>query len=90
MDRDGLDISGEPLPSDCLPYLEDDDSLTEAQRLELLETLFNIMKSFVMMGYGMEPVDKLVAAFQEAHENEIDLLESQDDGKSGSEEDTNG
>jgi len=48
------------------------------------------MKSFVMMGYGMEPVDKLVAAFQEAHENEIDLLESQDDGKSGSEEDTNG
>jgi len=31
MDRDGLDISGEPLPSDYLPYLEDDDSLTEAQ-----------------------------------------------------------
>ncbi|GAB5487770.1 MAG: hypothetical protein Pars2KO_13400 [Parasphingorhabdus sp.] len=91
MERDGLDISRtrEPLPSDYLPYLEDDDSLTEEQRLELLETLFNIMKSFVMMGYGMEPVDKLVAAFQEAHENNVDLIESRDEIKSGNEEDDN-
>ena len=92
MDRDGFDIAtdGEPLPSDYLPYLEDDDSLTEAQRLELLETLFNIMKSFVMMGYGMEPVDKLVAAFQEAHENEIDLLESCVGHEISDKEDTDG
>lgn len=65
-----------PQASDYLDMLDDEHDMTEEQKLEMLEALFNIMKSFVLMGYGMEPVDKLVTAFLEADEGRPDLIES--------------
>lgn len=39
------------------PYLEDSD-LTEEQKREFLETLWNIMVSFVDLGFGIHPVQQ--------------------------------
>lgn len=66
MEKNGLDHSDktEPIPADYLCEFDDDNELTEAQRLELLSVLFDIMKSFVLMGYGMEPVNKLIETFE--------------------------
>lgn len=69
-------IANTPCASDYLYMLDDENDLTEEQKLELLEVLFNIMKSFVMMGYGMEAVDRLVNAFQKSSDIEPHLLES--------------
>ena len=54
-----------PRPSD---YLSDLDGLdmTHAQKNALLETLFSIMKSYVDLGYGLDPVNKLIAQFERA------------------------
>lgn len=64
----------QPCASDYMDMLDDD--ITEEQKLELLETLFNIMKSFVMLGYGMEAVDRLVSEFEKCSEPDLHLLES--------------
>ena len=83
MERDGFDITthSEPCPADYMADLEDD-GLTEAQRLQLVEALFQIMKSFVLMGYGMEPVNKLIEEFQNCANTRADLLEFEDDDES--------
>ena len=39
------------------PYLEDSD-LTEEQKREFLETLWNIMVSFVDLGFGIHPIQQ--------------------------------
>ena len=39
------------------PYLEDAD-LTEDQKREFLETLWNIMVSFVDLGFGIHPIQQ--------------------------------
>lgn len=59
-----------PQASDYVGLLEGSEDMTEAQQLELLEALFSIMESFVMMGYGIEPVDRLVSAFCNAQDDE--------------------
>ena len=66
MERDGIDFPAkrEPMPADYIKDLDNADGLTEEQRLELLNILFDIMKSFVLMGYGMEPVNKLIESFE--------------------------
>lgn len=81
MERDGFEISGneEPVPADYIGEFDDDDGLTYEQRLELLEVLFQIMKSFVQMGYGMEPVNKLIEAFENCARDSRDLIEFHDD-----------
>ena len=66
----------QPCVSDYMDMLDDEDDLSEEQKLELLETLFNIMKSFVMMGYGMEAVDRLVQEFQKCNEDNLHLIDS--------------
>lgn len=83
MERDDLRISAgkEPLPSDYLNEI-DDDGLTESQKQELVEILFQIMKSFVLLGYGMEPVNKLIEEFQNCANAPADLLEFEDDNES--------
>ncbi|GAB4575909.1 MAG: hypothetical protein Tsb008_18060 [Rhodothalassiaceae bacterium] len=68
------------MPSDMADL--EDDGLTEAQRLQLVEVLFQIMKSFVLMGYGMEPVNKLIEDFQNCANAEANLLEFEDDDES--------
>ena len=62
-----------PTPSDYLDELDGED-LTEAQKMELLETLFNIMKAFVDIGYDMEPVNKLIADFEKCASDSPDLI----------------
>lgn len=64
----------QPIASDYLNMLDDEDDLSEEQKLELLEVLFNIMKSFVMMGYSMEPVNKLIEEFQLRANEPVDLI----------------
>lgn len=78
MDGDDFNkaAKAQPCAADYMDMLDDDDDLSEAQKLELLETLFNIMKSFVMLGYGMEAVDKLVHEFQKCNEDDLPLIES--------------
>lgn len=63
--------------SDYMDML-DDDSLTDDEAMELLETLFDIMKSFVLMGYGIEPVNKLIEEFQMCASEPTNLLEYDD------------
>ncbi|APG63109.1 hypothetical protein LPB140_10305 [Sphingorhabdus lutea] len=87
MERDGIDTSTdrEPLPADYLSEF-DEDGLTEAQKLELIEVLFQIMKSFVQLGYGMEPVNKLIAEFQKCATSPADLLECKNNPTEGDNE----
>ncbi len=87
MERDGFDTATEkePIPADYLADF-DDDGLTEAQKLELVEVLFQIMKSFVQLGYGMEPVNKLIAEFQKCATSSVDLLEYDEEKKEGDNE----
>jgi len=55
-----------PQASDYLDDLkgEDYDSLSPSEKVELLEALFIIMKSYVNLGYGLDPVNKLIAEFE--------------------------
>ena len=64
----------EPCASDYLEML-DDEQLTDEQALQVLETLFDIMQSFVRLGYGMEPVSKLIEEFQIRASAPADLIE---------------
>ena len=65
MDMDGpIDRKvREPQASDYFDQF-DDDTITDAQKQEFLEALFHIMKGFVEMGFGMEPVSNLLDQFE--------------------------
>ncbi len=82
MDRETINAPkiNAPKPSD---YLEDlaYEALSESQKLELLETLFQIMKAFVDVGYGMEPVNKLIADFEKCASESAVLVKYQDSQK---------
>ena len=54
------------------------DELTDAEKLELLESLFIIMKSFVNLGYGLDPVNKLIEEFENSSDTPIPVIESED------------
>ena len=85
MERDGFDLSAdrEPLPADYLHDLDETADLTEAQRMELLSILFDIMKSFVLMGYGMEPVNRLLETFELSARDNVPVIEFDDDENDG-------
>lgn len=63
------------LPFDADKYLEhvEDFEMTEAQKAEFLRTLWDIMSTFVRLGFGVESV--LPTVFQRALENPVDGLE---------------
>ena len=67
------------MPADYIEDLDNADGLTEEQRLELLSILFDIMKSFVLLGYGMEPVNKLVESFEMSASGEPRMIECEHD-----------
>ena len=82
MDHEPLNApkTNAPKPSDYLRDLASE-ALSESQKLELLETLFHIMKAFVDVGYGMEPVNKLIEDFEKcAAESDI-LVKCKDNKK---------
>lgn len=68
----------EPQASDYLEML-DTAELTDEQANELLEVLFEIMKSFVLMGYGMEPVNRLLESFENSALGEPPVVEFERD-----------
>ena len=43
---------------------DDYDSLSQAEKIELLESLFIIMKSYAHLGHGHEPVNKFIEEFE--------------------------
>jgi len=59
---------------DCLKG-EGYDSLSEAEKIELLESLFIIMKSFVNLGYGLDPVNKLIAEFETSSVDPVGMID---------------
>lgn len=42
----------------------DDEDITEEQKKELIETIWNIVVSFVDLGFGIEPVQQAIEAGQ--------------------------
>lgn len=63
------------LPFDAEKYLKhaEDFDLTEAQKTEFLRTLWDIMATFVRLGFGVESV--LPALFESASRHAADGLE---------------
>lgn len=63
------------LAFDADKYLEhvEDFQMTEAQKVEFLRTLWDIMSTFVRLGFGVESV--LPTIFQKALETPADALE---------------
>lgn len=57
---------------------EDYGSLSQAEKIELLESLFVIMKSFVNLGYGLDPVNKLIGEFQTSSEQPVAVIDYED------------
>jgi len=84
VDQDSLNAPelNAPMPSDYMSELEGED-LTEAQKIELLETLFNIMKTFVDIGYGMEPVNKLIEDFEKCASESPNMIGCKNSEKGG-------
>lgn len=69
-----------PQASDYLDDLKGGnyDSLSSSEKIELLEALFIIMKSYVNMGYGLDPVNKLIAEFETSTFIPADMISSED------------
>lgn len=63
------------LPFEAGKYLEyvEDFEMTAAQKVEFLRTLWDIMATFVRLGFGVESA--LPGLFQKASENAADTLE---------------
>lgn len=57
---------------------EDYDSLSTSEKVELLESLFVIMKSFVSLGHGLDPVNKLIAEFETSSEEPVAMIDYED------------
>jgi len=57
---------------------EDYDSLSTSEKVELLESLFIIMKSFVNLGYGLDPVNKLIEEFENSSVEPALLIDCED------------
>lgn len=57
---------------------EDYDSLSISEKVELLESLFIIMKSFSDLGHGLDPVNKLIEQFEISSEEPVLVIDSED------------
>jgi len=69
--------AGAPQAQDYIEDLkgEDYDSLSTSEKVELLESLFIIMKSFVNLGYGLDPVNKLIAEFETSSVEPVGMID---------------
>ena len=72
--------SDAPKAQDYLEDLKGDDydSLSTSEKVKLLESLFIIMKSFVNLGHGLDPVNKLIEEFEISSEEPVLMIESED------------
>lgn len=76
--------TGAPQASDYMDALSGDDyaDMSDAEKLELLECLIVIMQSFVNLGHGLDPVNKLIEQFEFSSLGDapmIDLEDAKDD-----------
>lgn len=70
-----------PLPNDYINDLRAEFSeleLTEAQANDILTTLYDIMARYVRMGFGLEPVGKLISDFENSSTSSSILVNSKD------------
>lgn len=69
-----------PQARDYLDDLKGDDydNLTESEKVELLESLVIIMKSFVNLGHGLDPVNKLISEFESSREAPVGMIGLED------------
>ncbi len=72
-----LTQAGAPQAQDYFDCLKGEgyDSLSESDKIELLESLFIIMKSFVNLGYGLDPVNKLIAEFETSSKEPVGMID---------------
>lgn len=56
-------------------YIDEFD-MTEAQKLELLETLFSIMYSFVQLGFDVKNCGQIFESFTQAAQGNSDAVDS--------------
>lgn len=49
-------------PEDYAEFFQDDDSLTDEQKGELLEIIWNIVVTFVDLGFGVEATQQALAS----------------------------
>ena len=80
--KEGRDNSQAICPT-ATDYLEDMkggdyDSLEDREKIELLEALFIIMKSFVDIGHNLDPVNKLIAEFENTDANPPLMIDCED------------
>jgi len=57
---------------------EDYDSLSTSEKVELLESLFVILKSFSDLGHGLDPVNKLIEQFETSSEESVPVIDCED------------
>lgn len=70
-----------PLPQDYIDDLRQefpDLHLSDAQATEILTTIYEVMASHVRMGFGLEPVGKLIAAFETSTTKALPMVNSED------------
>ncbi|PHR60981.1 MAG: hypothetical protein COA43_04880 [Robiginitomaculum sp.] len=68
-----------PKPSDYLDELDGED-MTEAQKIEYLTIIFNVMKCFVEIGFGANSIPRLISetgsSSRISTENGVELTQS--------------
>lgn len=70
-----------PLPLDISRYRQEiaDLPLTEEQQIQLLQALWDMMRTFVELGFGCDPVQQVIpAAIAEAFNSESGDLEEEE------------
>lgn len=59
------------------PYLDGMD-MTDAQKTEMLQTLWSIMRSFVELGFSVKLCDPIIESFMQAANSSADGVQSVD------------
>jgi hypothetical protein len=92
-DQETTHNAGEAPPHLTLDYalyesLLDDSDLSEEQKRELIETLWNIVISFVDLGFGFNPVQLICEQNRDIAENLAEnLLSSKSDNQNNTQQD---
>lgn len=76
-----LTQSDAPQASDYLKDMEEEegyDSLSESEKIQMLEALLVIMRSYSNLGHGFDPVNKLIAEFEKTSVEPAPVIDSED------------
>lgn len=75
-----LTQSDAPQARDYLKDMEEEgyDSLSESEKVQMLEALLVIMRSYSNLGHGFDPVNKLIAEFEKTSVEPAPVINSED------------